>query len=282
MHMETIRGVSVCSDPMSYVTELLRPSLARPRIGAILLPVSTTSASERLTKAAAAVADRHSASLAALACACPADRCPETAAEQDAVELLLEASGRRFDALTRQVRAGREWRRCEGPVLQALRSNAWRADLLMVGALDVRHEGPRFHRIRTLLRETGVPLLVWPDSHRPSDLAHAAVLFDSSPAAARAVRAAAPVLLRCRRISLVSTSAQAIDLKRSLEARGVPEVRIVPLRSALSHLAAQALAETAADIDVVGAWSEPFGGWPKRSVTELLLTDLRAPLLLAA
>ena len=239
-------------------------------------------ASERLTAAAVRLADQQSSRLIGLTPLRVGDTTgPASAAEREAVRRLVEHAGRRFDGLTRTLRAGRSWRPCEGSLFDALQAEAWAGDLIMLGAHDLQAELPPF-LLRRLLLRTACPVLVWPERPRPAAIAHAAVLCDDSPAAARALRAAAPLLVRCTRISLVGACRLSADARRGFEARGVPEVRVTPLGGTLSAGVARRLAETPADLIVLGAWSEVLGGWPKRSVTDLLLGAPPAPLLLAA
>ena len=267
---------------MANLSTLLRPPPTRPRYGAVLVPVRSTRASKRLTKAAAALANDQGSQLFGLSCAPGVSDRPADAVEQEAVHLVVEASGERFDALTREVRAGRSWRRCEGCTFETLRSHAWAGDLIMLGASELQEE-TSVASLRRLLARTACPVLIWPEGREVATIRHAAVLCDDSRAAARAMRAAAPLLVRCRRISLVGGAGRLTeDARRGLEGRGVSNVEVVALERAVSAAAAERLAGVRADLMVVGAWSEFLGGWPRRSVTDILLDRSPTPLLLAA
>ena len=247
----------------------------------MLIPVTSTGASERLTAAAVWLANQQGSHLVGLA------RRPSggsegrvTAVEQDAIRLIVKAAGERFDDLTRTLRAGRSWCRCEGSLFDALGAHAWDGDLVVLSASELRGAGA-IGSLRRFLKRTGCPVLVWPEHKQPATIQHVAVLCDDSPAAARAMRAAAPLLVRCARVSLVGGGRLAADARLGLKSRGVADVRIVALERAVSSEAALRLVETSADVIVVGAWSEFFGGWPRRSATDILLDMPTTPLLLA-
>ena len=106
---------------MADLSTLFRPAPTRPRYGTMLIPVTSTGASEQLTAVAVWLANQQGSQLVGLA------RGPSgglegrvTAVEQDAIRLIVKAAGERFDDLTRSLRAERSWCRCEGSLFDAL------------------------------------------------------------------------------------------------------------------------------------------------------------------
>lgn len=265
---------------MDDLLTLFRPTQALPRYGSVLLPLGSARATQPLIRAAVTLANQLGARLVGLACSPVDGLIPTTAAEQDAVQLLFEAAGEGFEALTGEVRAGRRWRRCAEPLFDALHSNGWSADLVLLKHSDVVTLSSRT-RLRRLMRRTSLPVLIWPDAAPPRLVSRAAVLCDQSPASLHVLRAAAPILSRCSTVFLVGAGRHVVDVKRGLEEQGTPEVVQVHLEPALSHIAAQLLTDAGADLVVVGAWPEFLAGWPARSVTDLLLGDARTPVFLA-
>ena len=85
------------------------------------------------------------------------------------------------------------------------------------------------------------------------------------------MRAAMPILLRCRRVVLFGLATAGLALRKALRERGVEVVDLELDRAHGSHGVAERMLGSDADVLVAGGWPEPLEGWPRRSITDALL-----------
>ncbi len=167
--------------------------------------------------------------------------------------------------------------------------HARHSDLTVVGrqgSLDFVQAG----LIENLLDQCGRPIVIAPESARPSTISTIVVGWKERPEAARALSAAMPLLERAERVILLSIAEQGAapreaieDLARQLTWYGIAaEIRVVAAGSVTATARLPQVArELGADLIVVGA----FGHAPMRElvfggVTRALIEHADVPVLM--
>ncbi len=159
-------------------------------------------------------------------------------AEEEAVNILIEAAGDRFRAATAQVRAGVVWRKVAATPAQALLSLAWAADLLMVDLQGRSESGVKIEHALPILKKSQRAVLVRTHADCQLALKRVLILWDQSASCCRAIASALPllskadyvVILPVKQTQLPSPTQSLFDLERGLKVRGLP-VQIVHARA---------------------------------------------------
>jgi len=170
-----------------------------------------------------------------------------------------------------------------------LLTHAWRSDLLVLGR-PAHEDLMPYYLIETLLLGSGRPILIAPDSHPAQRSDTIVVGWQETPAAARALTAALPLMKCAQRVVLINVgephSATPHDLDQvaaQLSWHGVfAEVRHL---TATPKSASQVLLQGASDLNpeilVVGGYSHRplqemiFGG-----VTRALIAQAETPIFM--
>ncbi len=161
-----------------------------------------------------------------------------TAAEEEAVRILMEADGDRFKAAASQVHAGVVWRKAATTPVRALLGFAWAADLLMVDLQGRSENGARAAELEAILKKSQRAVLVRTHSDCRLALKRALILWDQSAACCRAVASALPLLSKAQHVlvlpvkqSYLTSATQALsDLEQGLRVRDLP-VQVVHERA---------------------------------------------------
>ncbi len=155
-------------------------------------------------------------------------------AEEEAVNILVEAAGDRFRAATAQVRAGVVWRKVAATPAQALLGLAWAADLLMVDLQGRSESGVRTEHVLPILKKSQRAVLVRTHADCQLALKRALILWDQSASCCRAITSALPLLSKAEYVVIVPVKQSHLtppgqslfDLERGLKIRDLP-VQIV-------------------------------------------------------
>ena len=200
-----------------------------PRYSSVLVHAGSRPDDDSLTRDAVLLANAFGARLVGVSTPCigAADL---SAAEEEAVAIIVDADGERFKAAASQVHAGGVWRKVAATPTRALLGLAWAADLLMVD-LTGRSEGAtRAKDLATILKKSQRAVLVRTHSGRRLGLKRALILWDKSAACRRAITAALPLLSKAEYVlilpvkpSYLASATQALgDLERGLKIREIP------------------------------------------------------------
>jgi nucleotide-binding universal stress UspA family protein len=269
-------------------------------IRSILLHLDATAGSVARLAFAHAFADRHDARVTALFGVRPDARQESfgysaAAALHDAEERVLAIDGER--ARLRELLADGErgcvWCDVVGDsVLHGFLAEAAYADLLVLGEATAGAEGGApAGFVESVILQSGTPAIVVPHPHRQATIGERAlVAWNGSVQAARALKAALPILQRSASVDVVSWARQAptapfsgLDLERWLERHGI-RARM-HLRAPAGDIAVElrdAALQLGCDVLVMGCYGhsrireQVFGG-----VTRALLARLPVPLLMA-
>lgn len=256
---------------------ILERAPALPRLGSLLVHVSTSRALTALTTYTAGLANFYGGRLIGVS-SLAAPSGPLTQAEEEAGHNILEAAGSQFAELTRSVRAGAAWTCSEGSPSAVLAQYAWAADLIVVGA-RASLPGENGGDLRRLVAVSDRPVLLHPKVEASGRFERVAVLWADTPACRRAVHSLLPLLGKVQELLLLSTGAPVEALQRSLSLRGV-KARIETVRSCGGGPACWAqLRDIAPDLIVAG-WPGPLASWlGGNSVRHLVANPIAATLL---
>ena len=259
---------------------VLERAAALPRLGSILIHVSTSRASMALTAYAAELANLYSARLIGVSGdgATVGERISEV--EEAARRCVLEAAGAQFADLTHSVRAGVAWTCAGGSPSAALAEYAWAADLIVAAVRDPRYR-ERGDDLRRLVTTADRPVLLCPKPQAASHFNRVAVIWSGQPACHRALRSALPLLGKSTELMLISAGGSIKNLRRSLALRGL-KACISGVRSPADRPARLAqLRDLAPDLIVVG-WPRPTLAKLFGDATELIVADRTSATLLHA
>ena len=208
-----------------------------PRYRSVLIHAGGRAGDDSLTRDAVFLANAFGARLVGVSTPC-VGTADLSAAEEEAVNIIVEAAGERFRTAASQVHAGVIWRKVAATPTRALLGLAWAADLLIVD-LNGRSEGAtRVKDLTTILKKSQRAILVRTHSARRLALKRALILWDQSAACCRAISAALPLLAKAEYVAilpvkqsyLVSATQALSDLERGLKIRDLP-VQIVHERA---------------------------------------------------
>jgi len=270
-------------------------------IRSILVHLDASAASIGRLALAQAVADRHGAKLTALFGVRPdpaqASFAYSASAALQAVEeqiVPVDAERERLRELLAEQERECVWCDIVGDsIVHALVAEAPYADLLVLGAPAGRDDagGPPPGFAESVILQSGTPALVVPHPHRQQTVGERAlVAWNGSAQAARALKAALPLLQRSAEVHVVSWSRRALtapfsglDVAGWLQRHGIGAlVRAqAPVADVADALRAIAL-QLDADLVVMGCYGhsrmreQVFGG-----VTRGLLARLPMPVLMA-
>lgn len=270
-------------------------------IRSILLHLDASPGSTSRLALAHALADRHDARLTALFGVRPdpastAYSYSAGAALQAAEDHVAAAAIERERLRARAAERNTECTWCDvvgDSLLHGFIAESAYADVLVLGAPADRGSGggppPGF--VESVILQSGTPAIVVPHPHRQETVGECVlVAWNGSPQAARALKAALPLLRRSAQVHVASWARQppaapfsGVDARWWLQRHGI-DAR-VHRRDPVAHVdaALRALAsELAADLVVMGSYGrsrlreQVFGG-----VTRGLLARLPAPVLMA-
>jgi nucleotide-binding universal stress UspA family protein len=270
-------------------------------IRSILLHLDATPGSTGRLALAHALADRHDARVTALFGVRPdpgqaSFAYSAGAALQAAEELATAADIERERLRMRAAERDPECTWCDvvgDSLLHGFVAESAYADLLILGAPGGNRDGggppPGF--VESVILQSGTPALLVPQPHRQETIGECVlVAWNGSPQAARALKAALPLLHRAAQVHVASWARQppgapfsGVDARWWLQRHGI-DAR-VHRRDPAAHVdeGVRALAsELAADLVVMGSYGrsrireQVFGG-----VTRGLLARLPAPVLMA-
>ena len=208
-----------------------------PRYSSILVHAAGRPDDDSLTRDAVHMANAFGARLVGVSTPCVGGA-DLNAAEEEAVNILIDAAGERFRSAASQVHAGVLWRKIATTPAHALLRMAWAADLLLVDLHGRFEDGVRAEDLATLLKQGQRAVLVRTSSTRRLSLKRALILWDDSAACARAIVAALPLLSKAEYVVVLPVrqgcsggAAQALgDLERGLKIRDLP-VQVVRERA---------------------------------------------------
>jgi len=268
-------------------------------IRSILLHLDARPGSASRLAVAHALADRHGAELTALFGVRP-DPAAESyaysasAALQAAAERAAPSEGERDRLMALAAGHGRECLWCDvvgDTIVHAFVAEAAYADLLVVGAPTDGDGGPPAGFVEAVVLQSAAPALVVPHPLRRETVGERAVVaWNGSVQAARALKAALPLLQRAAEVHVASWSAptpaapfSGLDVGRWLRRHGV-DARL-SAHPPVPHVENALRAEVdrlRGDLVVMGCYGhsrireQVFGG-----VTRALLAELPAPVLMA-
>ena len=254
-----------------------------PRYSSVLVHAAGRPDDDSLTRDAVQVANAFGARLVGVSTPCVAgsDLNP---AEEEAVNILIDAAGERFRSAASQVHAGVLWRKVAATPAHALLRMAWAADLLLVDLNGGSEDGVRAEDLAALLKTSQRAVLVRTSSTRRLTLKRALILWDESAACSRAVIAALPLLSKAEYVVILPIKqsrsvavTQALgDLERGLKIRDLP-VQVVHERACDPEETADDYVRTF-DPDILvmsarGGWgAEPIGKRLRRYKTYAMLS----------
>jgi nucleotide-binding universal stress UspA family protein len=268
-------------------------------IRSILLHLDATAGSTARLALAHALADRHDARVTVLFGVRPdpgqASFAYSAGAALQAAEELAAAAEIERERL--RARAAEHEPQCcwcdvvGDSLLHGFVAESAYADLLVLGPPAREAGGPPPGFVESVILQSGTPAIVVPHPHRQEAIGERVLIaWNGSPQAARALKAALPLLRRAAQVHVASWARQppgapfsGVDARWWLERHGIDA--LVHRRDPDSHVdeALRALAsELAADLVVMGSYGhsrireQVFGG-----VSRGLLARLPAPLLMA-
>ncbi len=208
-----------------------------PRYSSVLVHTGSRSDDDSLTRDAVFLANAFGARLVGVSTPC-VGAADLSAAEEEAVNIIVDAAGERFKAAASQVHAGVVWRKVAATPTRALLGLAWAADLLMVDLNGRSEDATRPGELTAILKKSQRAVLVRTHSGRRLALKRALILWDQSAACCRAISAALPLLSKAEYVvilpvkqSYLASATQALsDLERGLKIRDLP-VQIVHERA---------------------------------------------------
>jgi len=268
-------------------------------IRSLLLHLDATPASQARLAFAHALADRHGARLTALFGVRPDASQPSFAYSAAAALDAAESHGSPIDAERARLRdllalGESECVWCDvvgDSLLHGFVAEAIYADLLVLGAPGAEEGGPPAGFVEMVILQGGTPALLVPHALSVETICERAlVAWNGSVPAARAVKAALPLLRVAAQVDVVSWARHGpsapfsgLDLGAWLQRHDV-DAR-VHRRPAVAHVAEElrsSVRELGADLVVMGCYGhsrvreQVFGG-----VTRRLLAELPVPVLMA-
>lgn len=272
----------------------------------ILLHLDASPHGTRRVAAACRLAQAHGARLEALYAVLPlVSQLPLLGFDGDAqaVSLLLDAEAEQrrrvrasFDAeLARAGQAGVSWLEAGEDPVRALTSQAWAADLLVLGQHDPEpksYPGVPADFAATVMLASGKPGLVMPYIDSGPTLGETVLIaWKPSPEAARAVSAALPLLQRARRVHLATWNEGLADgngttlpIERFLGRHGIAATLHAnpPTSAPVGELLLSLAADLQADLMVMGCYGHGRAReWVLGGATRTVLGAMTLPVLMA-
>ncbi len=200
-----------------------------PRYSSVLVHAGSRPDDDSLTRDAVFLANAFGARLVGVSTPC-VGTADLSAAEEEAVNIIIDAAGERFRTAASQVHAGIVWRKVSATPTRALLGLAWAADLLIVDLNGRSEGGTQADELVEILRKSQQAILVRTHPGRRLALKRALILWDQTPACRRAINAALPLLSKAEYIVVVTakqsylvSAKQALsDLERGLRIRDLP------------------------------------------------------------